>query len=130
MTSPRLAILPILALGAGLAACAPNDPYYAAGPGYAQPVVQQAYPAPYAQQSPYAAQAPYAAPMPAYVGQGDAYGRPVQVQPGYAAAPAADSYCREAYANAVGTGQQAAMSGSYADAARANRSAGFFRRDC
>ncbi|MBI0537583.1 hypothetical protein D9599_18655 [Roseomonas sp. KE2513] len=124
MIRPRLAILPILALGAGLVACAPNDPYYASGPVYSQPVVQQAYPTPYASQS------PYATPMPAYVGQGDAYGRQVPVQQGYAAAPVADSYCREAYANAVGTSQQAAMSGSYADAARANRSAGFFRRDC
>ena len=108
MISPRLAILPILALGAGLSACAPADPYYAAGPVYSQPpVVQQGYAAPYAPQS------PYAAPMPAYVGQADAYGRPVPVQPGYAAAPpVADSYCREAYANAVGTGQEAATTGS------------------
>ena len=121
MIRPRLAILPILALGAGLAPCPPADPYYASGPVYSQPVVQQAYPTP---------QSPYATPMPAYVGQGDAYGRQVPVQQGYAAAPVADSYCREAYANAVGTSQQAAMTGSYADAARANRSAGFFRRDC
>jgi len=135
-------MLPVLALGVGLAACAPSEPYYATAPapvGYAAPVAQ-GYATPYG--SPYpAAQAqgnygtPYAAPVPAYVGQGegyprDAYGRPVQQQ-GYAAAPAAgDSYCREAYANAAGTEQRAAVTGSYADAARANRSAGFFRRDC
>lgn len=126
MTRTRLAILlPALALGAGLAACAPSQPYYAANPGYAPTVVQQGY------ATPYSAASPYATPMPAYVGGGDPYARPAPVQPGYAAAPAAsDPYCREAYANAVGTEQRAEVTGSYADAARANRSAGFFRRDC
>ncbi|TPG57470.1 hypothetical protein EAH89_11130 [Roseomonas nepalensis] len=126
MTRTRLSILlPALALGAGLAACAPSDPYYATNPGYAPTVVQQGY------ATPYNAATPYATPMPAYVGGGDAYGRPVPVQQGYAAAPAAaDPYCQEAYANAVGTEQRAAATGSPADAARANRSAGFFRRDC
>ena len=121
MTRTRLAILlPAIALGAGLAACAPSEPYYAANSGYAAPVVvQQGYATPYATQQ-----------IPAYVGGGDAYGRQVPVQQGYAAAPAADPYCREAFANAVGTQQRAAETGSSADAARANRSAGFFRRDC
>jgi len=131
MTRTRFAILlPALALGAGLAACAPYDPYYANAPTYAAPVVQQGYATPYATQAPAGYGTPYAAPMPAYVGQGDAYGRQVPVQQGYAAAPAGDSYCREAYANAAITQQQAAMTGSYGDAARADRSAGFFRRDC
>lgn len=125
MNRIRLAIL-LPVLGAGLAACVPYDPYYGAAPAYAPPVVQQGYAAPV----PTGYASPYAAPMPAYVGQGDAYGRQVPVQPGYAAAPAGDSYCREAYANAAGTQQQAAVTGSYADAARADRSAGFLRRDC
>lgn len=127
MTRTRLAILlPAIALGAGLAACAPSEPYYAANSGYAAPVVvQQGYTAPYGAASPYATQQ-----IPAYVGGGDAYGRQVPVQQGYAAVPAADPYCREAFANAVGTQQRAAETGSSADAARANRSAGFFRRDC
>ncbi|SHI42577.1 hypothetical protein SAMN02745194_00326 [Roseomonas rosea] len=108
-------LLPALALGAGLAACAPYpaEPYYQPGTYGVAPAVTPGY-----------AAAPYATPMPGYVGQAPA----PAVGPGYAAA--VDPYCREAYAAAAGAQQQAAISGSYADAARADRSAGFFRRDC
>ncbi|WP_424134870.1 hypothetical protein [Roseomonas chloroacetimidivorans] len=119
MNHPRLAILlPCLALGAGLAACAPADPYY----GAAAPVPAPGYAAPGYAAPGYASS--YATPMPGYVGQGQYQPAP---GPGYASA---DSYCQEAYANAAGTQQRAAMTGSYADAARAQRSAGFYRRDC
>ncbi|MFH5924224.1 hypothetical protein [Roseomonas xinghualingensis] len=100
------ALLPALALGAGLAACAPYpaEPYYGS----------------------YATPAPgYAAPVPAYVGQGQ-----YQAAPPAAYAASVDPYCREAYAAAAGAQQQAAISGGYADAARAQRSAGFYQRDC
>jgi hypothetical protein len=134
MNRTRLAtLLPALALGAGLAACAPYpaDPYYGS---YATPTQSYVAAPGYG--------ASYATPMPAYVGQGEyrqvpaaqAYaGGPYAGAP-YAATPyaaaAVDPYCREAYAAAAGAQQQAAISGSYADAARADRSAGFYRRDC
>jgi hypothetical protein len=133
MIRTRLAtILPALALGAGLVACAPAyDPYYAGAPAT---VVAPGYaPSGYAA-APYATPAPGYAGQPAYVGQGEydrGYRRDGRVGPGYAVAPVpADPYCREAYAAAAGAQQQAAISGSYADAARADRSASFLRRDC
>jgi hypothetical protein len=121
-------LLPALALGAGLAACAPYpaDPYYGS---YATPAQSYVAAPGYG--------ATYATPMPAYVGQGEY--RQVPAAQAYAGAPyaatpyaatAVDPYCREAYAAAAGAQQQAAISGSYADAARADRTAGFYRRDC
>jgi hypothetical protein len=129
MNRTRLAtLLPALALGAGLAACAPYPaaPYYGS---YATPAQSYVAAPGYG--------ASYATPMPAYVGQGEY--RQVPAAQAYAggpyaatpyAAPAVDSYCREAYAAAAGAQQEAAITGSYADAARADRSAGFYRRDC
>lgn len=120
-------LLPALALGAGLAACAPYpaEPYYAAAPTQTYVTAPGYVAAP--QGYVVAPSAGYATSMPAYVGQGEY--RTTQPAGAYAAAPV-DSYCREAYAAAAGAQQQAAVSGSYADAARADRSAGFFRRDC
>ncbi|MBP0447025.1 hypothetical protein J8J14_19815 [Roseomonas sp. SSH11] len=119
-----LMLLPAIALGAGLAACAPYpaDPYFPPGSYGVAP------------------SAGYATPMPAYVGQAPVapgyaapgYAAPGYAAPGYAATVAAanDPYCREAYAAAAGAQQQAAITGAYADAARAQRTAGFYRRDC
>ena len=125
MTKVRLALLPALLLGAGLAACAPYpaDPYYGAAPvapGYVAAPVAPGY------------GSPYAAPMPALVGQGEYRGRDygrVAPAPAYAAVPV-DSYCREAYAAAAGAQQEAAITGTYEAAARAGRADGFYRRDC
>ena len=102
-----LLILPAIALGAGLAACAP-------------------YPA----ESYYTVPAPSVAAVPPTYRNDLGGGRYVAAAPGVPASAAVDPYCREAFANAVGTQQTAATTGSYADAARAERSAGFFRRDC
>ncbi|MCR0981515.1 hypothetical protein [Roseomonas populi] len=111
MKSLRLAILPALALAGGLAACAP---YPAEGYYTVPPPAVATVPPTYRNDS-----------MPAYVGQA-----PVAAAPAVPYAAAVDPYCREAYANAAGTQQQAAMTGTYADAARAQRSADFYRRDC
>jgi len=101
----RLALLPALALLGAAAACAPAVP----AEGY------------------------YTVPPPGVVAVPQTY-RNDSLQGGFVpqspAAAQVDPYCREAYANAVGTQQSAAMTGTYADAARAERSAGFFRRDC
>ncbi|MBP0492076.1 hypothetical protein [Roseomonas indoligenes] len=113
MKSLRLAILPALALAGGLAACAP---YPAEGYYTVPPPSVAAVPPTYRND--------YATQMPAYVGQA-----PVAA-PGVPYAAAVDPYCREAFANAAGTQQQASMTGTYADAARAQRSADFYRRDC
>jgi len=104
-------LIPALALSAGLAACAevPAAPYYTVPP----PSVS-AVPPSYRNSD--------LARSPAYGAPGVAQGVPASV--------ATDPYCREAFANAVGTQQAAATSGAYSDAARAERSAGFFRRDC
>ena len=133
MKRVRLAVLPALLLGAGLAACAPlpADPYYGAAPLAPAPYASNAYAPGYVAAPPAPGYgASYAAPMPAYVGQGD-YGRRDYGRggPAYAAVPA-DPYCREAYAALAGAQQQAAISGTYEDAARAGRTEGFFRRDC
>ena len=104
MKSPRFALLPALALVLGAAACAPVPaaPYYTVPPPGVVSVPQT-----YRNDS---------------LGGG--------FVPQSTAAVGVDSYCREAYANAAGTQQAASMTGTYADAARAERSAGFFRRDC
>lgn len=127
MKQVRLAVLPALLLGAGLAACAPlpADPYYGAAPVAPAPYAANAYAPGYGA----APASGYAAPMPAYVGQGEYGRRGHGGGPAYAAVPA-DPYCREAYAALAGAQQQAAISGTYEDAARAGRTEGFFRRDC
>ncbi|WP_338663624.1 hypothetical protein VQH23_00350 [Pararoseomonas sp. SCSIO 73927] len=108
MKSLRLAILPALALAGGLAACAPYpaEGYYTVPPPSAVAV------------------------PPTYRNDQAAYVAQVPVAPGVPYAAAVDPYCREAFANAAGTQQQASMTGTYADAARAQRSADFYRRDC
>ncbi len=90
------------------------------------------YPAPA-----YVAPSPYATP---YVTVPDgAYVTPVPVPPGYGppgvvtaypARPDQTGYCAEALANAADASNRAAATGTIMDAARAQRTEAFYRRDC
>lgn len=80
-------------------------------PGCVVRTVADAPPPAYPQASPYAA-------------TGYAYsGAPVAVQP-------VDSYCAEAVGEAQAAASQAAVTGTARDANRAQRAAGYARRDC
>ena len=67
---------------------------------------------------------PAYAPASPYAASGYAYsGAPVAVQP-------VDSYCAEAVGEAQAAAAQAAVTGTARDANRAQRAAGYARRDC